>query len=158
MVKYCSDCGIEIMDTDNFCKGCGRNLVGDIKESKISILIIITIILTSFNGLIGILLGLFGLGIGLFSPKSFFQTWIDYKYMEIGSLMFIGFGLFILIFGILNVIGSYGLWNLKKWAGILVIILNLVIIFFAFLLGVWLLIILIILPVIFIILRWNKLK
>lgn len=37
MVQYCSDCGLEIGDTDKFCKSCGESLTAEVKIYEIPI-------------------------------------------------------------------------------------------------------------------------
>lgn len=34
MVKYCSDCGTEIGETDQSCKSCGKSLSAEVTKSE----------------------------------------------------------------------------------------------------------------------------
>jgi len=166
-MSFCPNCGTELEKSDNFCQSCGKSLAVETKKadetqkSKRPISITIAAIMSAFYGGIEILLGLLVLGIGLLAPEIIMpMAKLGFGIIALVSIT----GLWILIFGIIDVAVAYGLWKLKKWAGILGIILNvggflllLLIIGLGILVVPWVRVFLGGLIIILIVLGWNNL-
>lgn len=112
----CSKCGYDIDSTDKFCKNCGK-VINSKRDTPVSVTV--AIIMLAIGGVTELIYGL-GLFLSLFVQEVLYGP----------TLIFVVFAIVIcIIFGILNIIATYGLWKLKKWAGILGIVTNMVILF-----------------------------
>lgn len=144
MVQYCPNCGNEAAEDDKFCIKCGKSLAVETKKtaenqkSERPVSIVIAAVLMALSGLLEILLGLLVLGIGLLAQSiaSMGQNIPEMPEGDLlrgfGMIIIAAIGLVILIFGIIDAAVAYGLWKLKKWAGYLGIILNVVGLFINF--------------------------
>jgi uncharacterized membrane protein (DUF2068 family) len=121
MDKYCPNCGAPVEEEDKFCKNCGEKIMAQ-KTEKIERPVVIVIAAILF-GIMGVLEVLSGLIFAALGPM------ILMEYTELAS--FVGgsvilFGGIFLVAGVLDVAVAYGLWELKKWGGILGIILGVI--------------------------------
>lgn len=172
VAQYCPNCGNEVGETDKFCKSCGKSLdvetkkPVEIKKPERPISITIAAILIALSAGIEILLGLFALlilfalGIGL--PQTTSAENEMFQLRAISNVVVITF--FVLILGIIDAAVAYGLWKLKKWAGIVGIILNIAGLFLLFITSPGNLAIAIagaslgLLTIILIVIGWNSLE
>jgi hypothetical protein len=174
MVRYCPNCGNEVAEDDKFCIKCGKSLAVETKKitetqkSERPVSIVIAAVLMALSGLLEILLGVLVLGIGLLAQSiaSMGQNIPEMpkELIGFGIIALVAIGLLILIFGIIDAAVAYGLWKLKKWAGYLGIILNVVGLFINFLFSLNNIGALIagtflgLLTIILIVLGWNSLE
>lgn len=103
MTKNCPNCGKEIDEADEFCKSCGKSSYAKIMKSEKPIIILLAIVIVGYE-IISSIIGI--------------NDHIKYGTLE-------KYALLIMVFLILRAAVVYGLWNLKKWAGILLIIISL---------------------------------
>ena len=120
---YCPNCGASVEEGGKYCKNCGEKLMAQ-KTGKIEKPVVIVIAAILF-GIMGVLEVLSGLIITALGPM--IQNLLEST--EFGS--FVGgfvilFGGIILVAGVLDIAVAYGLWELKKWGGILGIILGII--------------------------------
>ena len=115
MVRYCPDCGSEIEENNRFCKSCGEELLPQ-KTDKIEkpVVIVIAAILFCIMGIFEVLSGLIIAAVGPIVGTELSSI--------IGGFAIVFGGIFV-VAGVLDIAAAYGLWELKKWGGILGIIL-----------------------------------
>ena len=136
-----------------------------LKKNKIPISIIIVIIISALSSILELFLGIlfvvFSL-IGATSEDNMMRHMLK-EYYIIGFVAISIVGIILIIFGILEAIIAYGLWKLKKWAGILGTFVSAINIYIYLLFpgDIWSILSTNFLPMMIIILiglGWNKLK
>ena len=121
MDKYCPNCGASIEGEAKFCKNCGEKLIAQITEQiERPVAIVIAAILFGIMGILEVLSGLIFAALGpmILMESSELASFVG------GSVIL--FGGIILVAGVLDIAVAYGLWELKKWGGILGIILGII--------------------------------
>lgn len=121
MDKYCPNCGASIKGEVKFCKNCGEKLIAQTTEQiERPVVIVIAAILFGIMGIFEVLGGLIFAALG---PMILMESTELASFVG-GSVILFG-GIF-LVAGVLDVAAAYGLWELKKWGGILGIVLGII--------------------------------